>query len=160
METLPFSFVGHNSCVTLLKQHRFVVKSSNRKIKALISQVRVRDASLSARLSIAGAGGMGDRILREFWEWFTQAHIKYEANHTWAKHQYSECLSSFWDLEDADPQILLNFVLLSCIFSFPPILLILILCSLSTRSWQFSYASVDSNFHVNDTSDYPSLLIF
>lgn len=66
METLPFSFVGHNSCVTLLNQHRFVVKSSNRKIKALISQVRVRDASLSAGLSIAGAGGMGDRILREF----------------------------------------------------------------------------------------------
>lgn len=36
---------------------------SNRKIKAVISEVRVRDASLTAGLSIAGMEGMGDHIL-------------------------------------------------------------------------------------------------
>ena len=40
-----------------------MIKLSNRKIKAVISQVRVRDASLTAGLSIAGVGGMGDHTL-------------------------------------------------------------------------------------------------
>lgn len=61
IEKLPFSFVGHKSCVTLLKPHRFVIKSSNGKIKGVIS--RGRDASLTTGLSIASAGEMGDRIL-------------------------------------------------------------------------------------------------